>query len=135
MPTLEQAPAVVLDTHVWIWMAAGDERAGLMRNYAGRIILPAISVWETAMLAAKGRLKLEPGVDEWVARNLEAPVELEPLSAGISIRSSQLGEFHGDPADRLIVATALVLQMPLVTADRQIREWNQKSSSLQLIPL
>jgi len=135
MSTLERAPAIVLDTHVWIWMAAGDGRAGSMRNYAGRMILPAIGVWETAMLAAKGRLKLEPGVEEWVARNLEAPIELEPLSAEISIRSSRLGEFHGDPADRLIVATALVLQMPLVTADRQIQKWNQKFSSLQLMAL
>ena len=135
MRTLERASAVVLDTHVWIWMAAGDERAGLMRNYAGRFILPAISVWETAMLAAKGRLKLEPGVDEWVARNLEAPVELEPLSAEISVRSSRLGEFHGDPADRLIVATALVLQMPLVTADRQIHAWNRKTETLSLVEL
>ena len=135
MRTLERASAVVLDTHVWIWMAAGDERAGLMRNYAGRFILPAISVWETAMLAAKGRLKLEPGVDEWVARNLEAPVELEPLSAEISVRSSRLGEFHGDPADRLIVATAVVLQMPLVTADRQIHTWNRKTETLSLIEI
>lgn len=135
MPLLERVPAVVLDTHLWIWMAAGDERAGNFRGYAGRLVLPAISVWETAMLAAKGRLKLRPDVETWVAQNLKAPVELEPLSAEISIRSSRLGDFHGDPADRLIVATALVLQMPLVTADRQIQKWNQKFSSLQLMAL
>jgi len=135
MPTLERVPAVVLDTHVWVWMAAGDERAGKLRGYAGRLILPAISVWETAMLAAKGRLKLKPDVDAWVAQNLEAPVELEPLSAEISIRSSRLGDFHGDPADRLIVATALVLQMPLVTADQQIHAWNRKTETLSLIEL
>ena len=133
MPGVERLPALVLDTHVWIWMAAGDERAGILRGYAGRMILPAICVWETAMLAAKGRLKLQPGVEEWVARNLGSPVELEPLSPEISIRSSRLADFHGDPADRLIVATAQVLQMPLVTADRQIQEWNGKTFSLQLV--
>jgi len=135
MPTLERVTAVVLDTHVWIWMAAGDERAGKLRGYAGRLLLPAIGVWETAMLAAKGRLKLQPDVDTWVSQNLEAPVELEPLSSEISIRSSRLRDFHGDPADRLIVATALVLQMPLVTADRQIHAWNRKTETLSLIEL
>ena len=131
----ERAPALVLDTHVWIWMAAGDERAGKLKEYAGRLLLPAISVWETSMLAAKGRLKLLPDLESWVGRNLESPVEMEPLSAEISVRSSRLDDFHGDPADRLIVATALVLQMPLVTADRQIQKWNQKFSSLQLMAL
>jgi len=78
---------------------------------------------------------LKPDVDAWVARNLEAPVEMEPLSAEISIRSSWLGDFHGDPTDRLIVATALVLQMPLVTADQQIHAWNRKTQTLSLVEL
>jgi len=131
----ERAPALVLDTHVWIWMAAGDQRAGTLKEYAGRLLLPAIGVWETAMLAAKGRLKLLPDLETWVARNLESPVEMEPLSAEISVRSSRLDDFHGDPADRLIVATALVLQMPLVTADRQIHDWNQKTKTISLVEL
>ena len=131
----ERAPALVLDTHVWIWMAAGDQRAGTLKGYAGRLLLPAISVCETAMLAAKGRLKLLPDLETWVARNLESPVEMEPLSAEISVRSSRLDDFHGDPADRLIVATALVLQMPLVTADRQIHDWNQKTKTISLVEL
>jgi PIN domain nuclease of toxin-antitoxin system len=135
MPPLEKVSAVVLDTHVWIWMAAGDQRASQLRGYTGRLILPAISVWETAMLAAKGRLKLKPDVDTWVRQNLGAPVEMEPLSAEISIRSSRLGDFHGDPADRIIVATALALQMSLVTADQQIHEWNRKTETLLLIEL
>jgi len=131
----ERAPALVLDTHVWIWTAAGDQRAGTLKEYAGRLLLPAIGVWETAMLAAKGRLKLLPDLETWVARNLESPVEMEPLSAEISVRSSRLDDFHGDPADRLIVATALVLQMPLVTADRQIHDWNQKTKTISLVEL
>jgi len=135
MPMSERAPALVLDTHVWIWMAAGDQRAGTLKEYAGRLLLPAIGVWETAMLAAKGRLKLLPDLETWVARNLESPVEMEPLSAEISVRSSRLDDFQGDPADRLIVATALVLQMPLVTADRQIHDWNQKTKTISLVEL
>ena len=86
------------------------------------------------MLAAKkGRLKLKPDVATWVARNLESPVEMEPLAAEISVRSSQLENFDGDPADRLIVATAMVLQIPLITADEQIQRWNQKVKVLSVV--
>ena len=85
------------------------------------------------MLATKGRLKLRPDVAAWVARNLESPVEVEPLSAEISVKSSQLVDFHGDPADRLIVATAMVLQVPLITADEQIHRWNDNAGALKVV--
>ena len=135
MQGLKRASAVVIDTHIWIWESAGDLRVESFREYRGRQILPAICVWEAAILVAKGRLELKPNVESWVARNLESPVELEPLSAEIGVRSTQLADFHGDPADRLIVATALVLQMPLVTADTQIHRWNAKSAQLDLITI
>ncbi len=133
MLVLEKIPALVIDTHIWIWEVAGDKRVEQLQKYRGRQVLSAISVWEVAMLAAKGRLKLKPDVATWVARNLESPVEMEPLAAEISVRSSQLENFHGDPADRLIVATAMVLQIPLITADEQIQRWNQKAKVLSVV--
>lgn len=133
MLVLEKIPALVIDTHIWIWEVAGDKRVEQLQNYRGRQVLSAISVWEVAMLAAKGRLKLKPDVATWVARNLESPVEMEPLAAEISVRSSQLENFDGDPADRLIVATAMVLQIPLITADEQIQRWNQKVKVLSVV--
>lgn len=133
MLELEKIPSVVIDTHIWVWQAAGDRRVEKLRKYRGRQILPAICVWEASMLVAKGRLKLKPDVAAWVAHNLESPVEMEPLSAEISVRSSQLVDFHGDPADRLIVATAMVLQIPLITADEQIHRWNKNAGVLKVV--
>ena len=106
MQSLEQIAAAVLDTHAWVWMSAGAPEARKAAAFRGRSIVSAISVWEVAMLVQKGRLDLAPDVDTWISANLKRPVELEPISPAICIASSRLLEFHGDPADRLIVATA-----------------------------
>jgi PIN domain nuclease of toxin-antitoxin system len=80
----------------------------------------AISVWEIfSMLAEKGRLELAPDMDVWISKNLTPPVELEPISPAICIACCRLPEFHGDPADRLIVATAITLGLPFITADKK----------------
>ena len=71
----------------------------------------------------KGRLGLKPSVEQWVERNLSPPVFLQPLTPAIALHSSSLVDFHGDPTDRMIVATALLLLQPLLTADRQILDW------------
>ena len=71
----------------------------------------------------------------WISENLKRPVELEPISPAICIASSRLSEFHGDPADRLIVATAMTLGLPLMTADKKIIEWNKDHSAIQILNL
>lgn len=85
--------------------------------------MPAISLWEVALLVAKGRLEFKQELRDWFEQALQQPrVAVMPLSAAIALRAASLGpEFHRDPADRLIVATALELGAPLVTTDRQIR--------------
>ncbi|MEI8284014.1 MAG: type II toxin-antitoxin system VapC family toxin [bacterium] len=95
----------------------------------------AVSVCEVAMLVQKGRLNLAPDVHTWISENLKRPVELEPLSPAICIASSRLSEFHGDSADRLIVATAMTLGLPLMTADKKIIEWNKAHSAIQILNL
>lgn len=87
------------------------------------------------MLHSKGRLDLLPDLDSWIQKNLCPPVELFPLSPGICTASVRLDDFHGDPADRLIVATAIHLGVPLITADQAIIDWNQKFSRLQILQL
>ena len=85
------------------------------------------------MFVQKGRLDLTPDVDTWVTASLQRPVELEPISPAICIASSHLTEFHGDPADRLIVATAMTLGLPLMTADKKIIEWNKAHPAIQIL--
>jgi PIN domain nuclease of toxin-antitoxin system len=135
MQSLEQIAAAVLDTRAWVWMSAGAPEASKAANFRARCSVSAISVWELAMLVQKGRLDLAPDVDTWISVNLKRPVELEPLSPAISIASSRLSEFQGDPADRLIVATAMTLGLPLMTADKKIIEWNQAHSAIQILSL
>ena len=116
-PMLEKTAAAVFDTHIWLRVSAGDPQLGALQNFRGTAIVPAISVW-----------------DQWIRENLQPPVRLEPLHPEISLESCRLQDFHGDPADRLIVATALVLGVPLITADRQIIGWNKHHARLQIIP-
>ena len=135
MQNLSKIGAAVLDTHAWIWMSAGAPEAVSAATFRGRCIVSAISVWEISMLSQKGRLELAPDLDTWISTNLSAPVELEPISPAICVVSCRLPEFHGDPADRLIVATAITLGLPLITGDKKIIAWNQSQALLQILSL
>lgn len=127
MPSPEKL--LLLDTHVWLWLVGGAEPLkrpvlsaveGAARR--GRIRVSAISVWEVAMLEAKGRIRLAKDRLAWVQEALSAPgTSLVPLTPEIAVESSRLpGEFHGDPADRILVATARLLGGTLLTRDERI---------------
>jgi PIN domain nuclease of toxin-antitoxin system len=90
--------------------------------------IAAISVCETAMLVEKGRIRLEKPLLAWVQEALALPgIELKPLTPEIAVESAQLPDgFHGDPADRLIVATARMHQLTLLTRDKKILDYAQK---------
>lgn len=126
MPDVRQG--LVLDTHVWIWLLNGDplseEAIAAITDGArqGSILVSAISTWEVGMLTAKGRISLTMPVLKWVQQGLEAPgLTLAAITPEIAIESCHLpGEIHGDPADRLIVATARMTQSRLVTKDQKL---------------
>jgi PIN domain nuclease of toxin-antitoxin system len=116
----------VLDTHAWVWWLDGDPRlsdaARTAIDTSGELTVSAISVWELATLERLGRLTLLPDIRRWVRRALAqpgvAPCAVTPeiaLAAG-----SLLPPFPGDPADRIIYATALARGARLVTGDRRI---------------
>ena len=118
---------IVLDTHAWLFWASeparlGRRAAAALRK-APRIGVPAICVWEVGMLLDKKRVVLDRPVDDWVAQALCAPrVELVPLTPAIALRAATLGALHGDPADHLILATALVHGARLVTRDAKLTD-------------
>ena len=133
-PRLAGATGVlVLDTHVWIWMLEGTKgqlsgaTVTLVEQAAGRaeVAVAAISVWEVAMLAAKNRITVSRSIDEWTAAALAAPgIRLVELTPEIALESTRRpGEVHGDPADRLIIATARVLGATLITCDDRILDY------------
>ncbi len=135
MLKIENLIATVFDTHVWVWSAAGDPWAERIRDFSGTAMVSAISQWEVSMLAVKGWLSLMPHEESWFSANLASPVSLAPLTAEISLVSCRLPDFHGDPADRIIVATAMTLGIPLITADERIIRWNEEKRLLQVIGL
>ena len=135
MLKIENLIAAVFDTHVWVWSAAGDSRAEKIQGFSGTAIISAISQWEVSMLVMKGRLSLIPDEETWFSANLETPVSLAPLTAEIATASCRLPDFNGDPADRIIVATAMTLGLPLMTADERIIRWHETHQMLEVIGL
>jgi PIN domain nuclease of toxin-antitoxin system len=124
---------IILDTHAWIWWnSAPDKLSAAARaaiDGADQLGVSAISCWEVSMLVAKGRLGLDRDVLTWVQEALpEELVQLLPVSPTIAVRAGALESFHGDPADRLIVATALELNGALVTRDGRIRDYEPVKS-------
>jgi PIN domain nuclease of toxin-antitoxin system len=116
---------IVLDTHAWIWTVTDPDKLSpaARRRVAEESTLgvSAISAWEVAMLVAKKRLGLDRGVMEWVRAALAQPgVTLLPLAPEIAVAAAGM-TLHGDPSDRMIVATALQHGADLVTADSHIR--------------
>lgn len=91
----------------------------------GQIIVSAISAWEIAMLVEREKLVLSMDVGSWLATVAEIEaVRFWAVDVDISVKSVELpGEFHKDPADRMIVATARKLAVPLVTKDEKIRAY------------
>jgi PIN domain nuclease of toxin-antitoxin system len=118
---------ILLDTHAWIWWATGSpqisSKASKTIRAADSIYVNAISCWEVGMLVAKKRLELDRDVEVWVDQALKLPkIQLIPLSPAIAVKSTRLeGEFHGDPADRIIVATAKEYGCPILSKDKRIR--------------
>ena len=122
---------LLLDTHIWLWSALDPARLSkrvrvALENRENELWLSPMSVWETLVLARKKRIILESTPEQWVRRALNAlPVREAPMSHEVAIQSEALRLSPKDPADRFIVATALVYELTLVTADKQLVKGRQ----------
>ncbi|MBU3666634.1 MAG: type II toxin-antitoxin system VapC family toxin [Chthoniobacterales bacterium] len=124
--------SVLLDSHVWIWWLTGQkDLPARKRQLLDRLaqegappFLAAISLWEAQMLYRKGRLRLEMDFPLWLSQASDpSVVHVLPLDTSVVLALDKLPErFHGDPADRIIVATAKAHGLELVTEDRSIRK-------------
>lgn len=121
---------IVLDTHALPWMDRDDPALGpaarcLIEDAwrAGQVGVSAISVWESAMLAQRGRIVLPLPVTEWRSELLQAGVREIALDGRSAVLATQLENMHRDPADRFIIATSLQHQATLITADENVLAW------------
>lgn len=119
---------ILLDTHIWIWWIHNDpqlsapHRRYIQQAESTGLAVSIISCWEVAKLVENNRIQLPMPLETWLETALAYPgVRLIDLTLPIIIDSTQLpGDFHRDPADQMIVATARVLQYPLLTIDAKI---------------
>ena len=125
---------LLLDTHILIWLAEGladlPPRARLRINGAARgpgLAVSAISFWEVAMLARKGRISIRRPLHAWRMEVLAAPgIDEIPVSGEVGIEAVSLpGELHDDPADRILVATARVHGLALGTRDKRLLAYGE----------
>jgi PIN domain nuclease of toxin-antitoxin system len=120
---------IVLDTHTWIWFISKPEvlskRAKKAVSAAVKeksVLISSISAWEVALLVIKKRLTLSLDVTDWIAKSEGLPfIQFIEISNAIAIKSVNLPQpLHPDPADRIIIATALSVGVPLVTKDKKL---------------
>jgi PIN domain nuclease of toxin-antitoxin system len=125
---------LLLDTHVWLWTLTAPERLGRRARSAisratNEVWLSPISVWELLVLAERGRVRLDDEPGRWVREALgRSPVRGAALTNEVAIQSREMAASHPDPADRFIMATALIYELTLVTADEALLD-------LRLCPL
>jgi len=121
---------ILLDTHVLVWLDEGNSRLGAqsrdmidMALSQERLSVSAISFWEIAMLVEKKRLEIKMDLQVWRRELLETGLQEITMHGFLGIQVANLPDFHGDPADRIIVSSALANSATLITADEKILAW------------
>ncbi len=118
----------LLDTHAWIWLFEGSSEfppktEQLLKDSGNApLVISAISPWEVAKKSSIGKIRLSMPLREWVVSSTANPgIRICPLTPEISVESNSLpGKFHNDPADQIIVATARIFDLTLITCDKNI---------------
>ncbi len=121
---------IILDTHVLVWLDEGNHNLGKQTRKLIDLALQEdclavspISFWEITMLLKKKRLEIGIDIKIWRQDLLEKGLNEIPMHGAIAIQAGSLPNFHGDPADRIIVASSLSTSAKLVTADKKILAW------------
>lgn len=117
---------LLLDTHIWLWSLLDPDRLGgtaihALQSQENALQISPVSVWEALLLAERGRVTFDPDPHRWLRRAMSiVPVAEAPLTIDVALASRTVDVEHQDPADRFIVATAVVHGLMLVTADERL---------------
>jgi PIN domain nuclease of toxin-antitoxin system len=133
---------VLLDTHVWVWMAEGDARRIGRRTRQllaraesrGLVRLSPVSVFEVTALHTLGRLRLAMPIESWVRQALDAAaIKIAPVSVDVAVDAGTISrEALADPFDRLLVATARNGRGAIVTADARILDYAAATTAVRV---
>ena len=122
---------LLLDTHALLWWRADSprlsSRASAAIEAADQLAVSAISLWEVATLVRLGRVELDRAVNTWAADITAGDVRCIDIGPGIAATAGSYPDGHGDPADRLILASAAAERVALVTKDRRLRAMAQSA--------
>ena len=120
---------IILDTHVWVWFVSNPELLSQKSKKAVNIameeknmFISSISAWEVALLVSRKRLKLTMDTEDWISKSEMLPfLRFIPVDNSVAVKSVNLPEpLHNDPADRIIIATAISQGATLITKDEKI---------------
>lgn len=124
---------ILLDTHAWIWLMENDPRlrkvkARLEENVLfSTLFVSTISIWEIAMIESKKRVRFPISCLDWLRKGVHAPgITIQQITPEIAVESVNLSGLHADPADRILVATAKILNAQFLTHDKQIQAYSKK---------
>ena len=124
---------ILLDTHAWVWFVSNPELLSKTAKNAvdsameqKEIFISSISAWEVALLVAKKRLYLTLEVTDWIAKSERLPfLQFLPVDNYVAVKSVNLPQpLHSDPADRIIIATAITIGAPVVTKDEKVLNYH-----------
>jgi len=122
---------LLLDTHVFLWFVAGDQRLSANARRAmeaadAELFLSAASIWEMAIKSSLGRLTLPLPLDEYIAEKLTQGFRVLPVDWAHTAAVEKMPFHHRDPFDRLLIAQATAEDLPLVSADPELRAYKVK---------
>jgi PIN domain nuclease of toxin-antitoxin system len=129
---------ILLDTHAWVWLVSDPDRLSSTSHDvivgAETLAISAVSAWEVGMLIAKGRIEVDRDPRVWIRQAVAVEkLRVIDLDWTVAMTASGLEGLHGDPADRMIVATAVRQRCPLVTKDGKITDWSRRTRSISAI--
>ncbi len=129
---------IVLDTHAWVWLVSDPLRLSEPAQRAidanDVLAISAVSVWELGMLITKGRIEVDRDPRVWIRQAVAVDrLHVIDIDWTVAMTASGIEGLHGDPADRLIAATAIRRRCPLVTKDTKIIDWSRRSRAVTTI--
>jgi len=120
---------ILLDTHIWVrWVISDKMSSELIKliEYSEQVCISSISCWEVVYLAKRGRIDLEMPAEKWIDVGLsETQMTCLPIDQKIAILAANLPDHHRDPADRIIIATAITHSAQLISFDEQFRKYGE----------